>query len=352
MKRLALIVMFACVAVASRADNVPGSPVSVDSLPPPVSLTGRLTGAFNNADVIIGNVANTSVYNAQTKYAELTGLTIVASPALTNLPSGYYLDLDSTNINAAAAILFASTGGWGTTVWAISGVVKQGTAGSFGPGMTSRSANIYPGMAFYEESNKPICFGTNDTERACWLAGGGLSFDESTGVTSASHSVLYDDSTSHRLLLSNNADAFDTVARTSSVIASADITNATATPSVVTTVTLAAAGSYACEAQGVLSESTAADGFQVVSALATGTATKASVSGELYDAAGLHANGEASSTALTLADTNASTGHYVIHYGVVVNAAATWTISTGQQSHSTGTLTTRAGATATCTRTQ
>lgn len=350
--RALILIAALIVATVARADNAatPGAAVSVGSGAPPVSLTGLLTGTFNARDIILGRVANTSVSNSQTQLSEVTAFQLQVSPSFTNLHSGYYFTFDSSNINAANAALYASSSGWGATVWTTMGLISQYAAGPVGPGIMSRSTNIYNGFTIVEESAKPICFGTTDTERMCILGGGGLSIDESTASASASHAVLYDDSTSHSAKLSNNGDNFDDVARVSGAIATSDVTNSTATPSVVTTVTLAASGRYSCEAQGVLSESVAADGFQVVSALATGTATKASIGGELYDAAGLHANGEAASSALTLSDTNASTGHYVLHYAIVVSTAATWTVSTGQQSHTTGTLTTRAGATATCTR--
>lgn len=349
-----LLAFFAALLLASVAYADGGAPplrpFGFNPVSPPVSLTGRLTGTFNTLDVVLGRAANTTVSNAQTQLSEITALQLQVSPAFTNLGSGYYLNFDSTNINAANALLFTSSNGWGSTVWFSVGIAKQGTGGSVAPGIVSRSANIYPGLVVWEESAKTVCFGTSDTQRGCWLSGGGLSIDESTGTVSASHAVIYDDSTTHTALLSNNADNFDAVSRSVSAILTSDATNATATLGAITSVTLAAAGRYSCVATGVLSESIAADGFQVNSSLTSGTAG-ASVSGELYDTAGLHVSGESASSNLTLADTNATDGHYMIRYGAVAGGAgAVWTIKTAQQAHTTGTLTTRAGATATCTR--
>lgn len=341
------------VATQARASDaaLPGMrPMGINPGTAPVSLTGRLTGTFDANDVILGDTANVSVTNSQNRASELTHYQLQVSPGYSGLVPGYYLTLDSANQNAYSASLYTSSLGYGTSNWLAVGYVQSGAAGFRSFGLVAHGTSVTQ-LILWELSAEPICFGTNDTERGCWLAGGGLKFDESSAPTpAASTAILFDDSSTHTEQLTNNGDTPDPVARNLTAIATSDVTNATTTPTTITSVALDAAGKYACEAQGVLSESVAGDGFQVVSALAAGSATSASIGGELYDAAGLHASGEAASSALTLSDTNASTGHYVLHYAIVVNAAATWTVSTAQQSHTTGTLTTRAGATALCTR--
>lgn len=166
--------------------------------------------------------------------------------------------------------------------------------------------------------------------------------------------VLYADSTSHALRLSNNGDAFDNVARVAAVFTTANSTSTSASLATLTGGTLTlAVGIYSCHAHGVLNETTSADGASMRINVDSGTATLRSASYEIEDNGTptfTQATTSADTTGLTVTATSFSDGDQHFDGLLDVTATAVLSIQFAQQAHSTGTLTAYSGTYMRCDR--
>lgn len=341
--RAALFALALVAAHGAFAQSIPGSPVQVSGG------GGGVSGVFNNADLLIGNVANTSIENATAIYSG-GALKFQVNP--TGI-GGFFLVLDNDAINSMSGFVVRSHGGLGDSVNANFGYL--GSTGRYG--IYASGSN---GIDIDVVNTATLRLRTNDTTRAEVTSDGGLQFVEQAAPSAtASRSMLHADSTAHALELSNNGDTSERVRRGFASYTTSNTTNATTSYTDLASVSLSASSKYACEVSGNYSETVAGDGFKVRVNPGATSVTSDATSGELYDAdtstggGGLHTTGAASDvgaagTIVELSDTNTVSGHFAFHYRVNTNTAMTWKVQVAQQSHTTGTVTVPPGATVVC----
>jgi hypothetical protein len=365
---LLLFVVNVAIAVALVADSAAADEAFPTGRP---FVVGSAGGAPLPSDNVTGSGANNRV-------AVFTGTNTIAGqvhltyPTNETLPHALAID-GSDDLGATLTITGAGHGGVGVKVYE---APAFGASGGFLSFADSAGNLCSTGRVSVDQGDTCLVAQRGVVGGSLWLLsfdGYGIKIDRSRGdalVTDlsqdfieravsdgpitvlAGRSVVYADSTAHVLELSNNGDAFAQVGRIATRMTSADFPKTTAVFSTVTGMgATLSAGSWSCDVNAVVGDTTAADGVGFDLSF-SGTATTQNASITIVCDNTTLAGAESSTSVSTAGATAAicSQGHVAAHASLVVTASGALNASFRQAAHSTGTATLFAGATNVCHR--
>lgn len=155
----------------------------------------------------------------------------------------------------------------------------------------------------------------------------------------------------HKQLLSNNGDAYSPIARARTAVTAADLTNATTTFSTVDTMPLSV-GTFLCTVLANGTDSTGADGlkWKLNTAGLTVVGTSLIMGTLINTASPAMTDAQVSTTGSSVTVTGAAVASAIARFEatLVVTVAGDLLLQSAQVAHSTGTLTSDAGASIVC----